>query len=117
MASKHKAHGHHGPVGRVEDARLTTGTGKYAADWNLPGQLYGCFVRADRAHAEIAGVNKAAALAHPGVKGVFTGEDAVQSGYVKAPHSLTFAGRNDMKARSPQRPVLAHGSVHFVGEA
>ena len=36
-----KDHGHHDPVGRVEDPRLTTGSGRYAADWNLPGQLYG----------------------------------------------------------------------------
>jgi len=35
---------HHG--NRVEDHRLVTGAGKYAADWNLPGQLYAAFVRA-----------------------------------------------------------------------
>jgi aerobic carbon-monoxide dehydrogenase large subunit len=117
MSTKHKAHGHHGPVGRVEDARLTTGKGKFAADWNLPGQLYGQFVRSDRAHAEIVSIGTAAALKHPGVKAVFTGADAVKAGYVKAPHSLNWAGKNGMTARAPKRPVLAHGGVHFVGEA
>ena len=39
--------------GRREDDRLLTGKGRFTADWNLPGQLYGCFLRSDRAHAEI----------------------------------------------------------------
>ena len=101
----------------MEDFRLITGAGKYASDWNVAGQLYGHFVRADRAHAEIVSLDTAAALKHPGVKQVFTGEDAVRAGYTRAPHALTFPGKNGMKARAPDRPVLAHGKVHFVGEA
>jgi len=110
-------HGHHGPVGRVEDARLTTGSGKYAADWSFPGQLYAHFVRTDRAHAEIVSVDAAKALKHPGVKLILTGADAVRAGYVKQMHTLNFAGKNGMQTRAPDRPVLAHGKVHFVGEA
>src|SRR5262249_30269735 len=108
-------HHHHG--NRVEDYRLITGTGRYTSDWNAPGQLHGYFVRADRAHADIVSVNTSNALAFPGVTHVFTGEDAVAAGYVRAPHSLTFPGRNGMKARAPNRPVLAHRKVRFVGEA
>ncbi|MGZ5093614.1 MAG: xanthine dehydrogenase family protein molybdopterin-binding subunit [Burkholderiales bacterium] len=108
---------HHHDGKRVEDFRLITGAGRYASDWNAPGQLYGHFVRADRAHAEIVSVDTKSALASPGVKRVFTGEDAVAAGYVKAPHTMQFVGKNGMKARSPQRPVLAHGKVRFVGEA
>ena len=111
----HDTHEHHG--NRVEDKRLITGAGKYASDWNAPGQLYGYFVRSDRAHAEIVALNAAPALAHPGVKHVFTGTDAIKAGYVKAPHALTMPGRNGMQARAPARPVLAHGKVRFVGEA
>jgi len=111
----HVSHEHHG--NRVEDFRLITGTGKYAADWNVPGQLYGHFVRADRAHAEIVSLDTSRALQHSGVKQIFTGEDALRAGYTKAPHSLTFPGRNGMKARAPDRPVLAVGKVRFVGEA
>ena len=106
---------HHG--NRVEDFRLITGAGKYASDWNAPRQLYGYFVRADRAHAYIVAVNVEHALKHPGVKHVFTGADAVSAGYTRSPHALTSPGRNGMKARAPDRPVLAHGKVHFVGEA
>ena len=108
---------HHHGGRRVEDARLITGAGKYAADWNLPGQLHAAFVRSDRAHAEIVSVDTKKAVSFTGVKAVFTGEDAVRAGYVKAPHTMGFVGKNGMKARSPERPVLAHKRVRFVGEA
>ncbi len=120
MASKAKkdhGHDHHDPVGRVEDARLVTGSGRYASDWKLPGQLYAHFVRSDRANAEIVSLDAQAALQHPGVKCVLTGADAVQAGYVKAPNALSFPGKNGQKAIAPNRPALAHGRVHFVGEA
>jgi carbon-monoxide dehydrogenase large subunit len=106
---------HHG--NRVEDLRLVTGAGKYASDWSLPGQLHGHFVRSDRAHAEIVSVNTGRALKHAGVKAVFTGVDAVRAGYIKPMHTLTFPGKGGMQTRAPERPVLAHGRVHFVGEA
>ena len=35
--------------GRREDFRLVTGQGRYTADWNLPNQAHGHFLRADRA--------------------------------------------------------------------
>src|SRR5262245_14375540 len=108
---------HHHDGRRVEDLRLITGAGRYASDWNAPGQLYAHFVRSDRAHAEIVSVSTRNAAAFPGVKQVFTGEDAVRAGYVKAPHTMQFVGKNGMKARGPERPVLAHGRVRFVGEA
>jgi aerobic carbon-monoxide dehydrogenase large subunit len=110
-------HNHHDPKTRVEDARLITGGGKFAADWNMRGQLYAQFVRSDRAHAEIVSIKVEAARRHPGVKGVFSGIDAVRAGYVKAPHSLNFPGVNGMQTRAPERPVLANGKVRFVGEA
>jgi len=111
----HAHDAHHG--NRVEDFRLITGGGKYTADWNVKSQLHGYFVRSDRAHAEIVSVNVARALKHPGVTAIFSGEDAVRAGYVRAPNALSFPGKNGMKARVPDRPVLAHKKVQFVGEA
>ncbi|MGH8660488.1 MAG: xanthine dehydrogenase family protein molybdopterin-binding subunit, partial [Burkholderiales bacterium] len=112
-----KAHDHHDPVGRVEDERLVTGAGTFAADWSLPGELHGHFVRSDRAHAEIAAVDVERALKHAGVRAIITGADAVSAGYVKPMHTLTFPGKGGMQTRAPERPVLAHRGVHFVGEA
>ena len=110
------AHAHHFS-GRVEDARLVTGTGKYAADWSLPGQLYACFVRSDRAHAEIVSVNVENARKHPGVKRVYTGADAVSAGYTKYFVIVNFPGREGKHIIKPPRPVLAARKVRHVGDA
>lgn len=111
-------HDHHHDGKRVEDQRLITGTGRFSADWNMAGQLYAHFVRADYAHAEILAVDTARARAHPGVVHIFTGEDAVAAGYVKAQNALSaFPGRNGMKPHVLDRPVLAHRKVRFAGEA
>ena len=103
-------------VSRLEDLRLITGAGTYASDWNLPGQLYAHFVRADRAHAKIVSIDTQAARTAPGVAGIYTGADAVEAGYTRGPTFLNFPGKGGMKARIPERPVLAHGRVRFVGE-
>jgi len=110
------AHAHHFS-GRVEDARLVTGTGKYAADWSLPGQLYACFVRSDRAHAEIVSVNTAKAAAHPGVKRIYTGADALAAGYTQYFVLVTWPGREGKHIIKPPRPVLAAKRVRHVGDA
>ena len=49
--------------GRREDLRLVTGQGRYTADWDLPGQAHGHFLRSDRAHAEIVSLDTSAAMA------------------------------------------------------
>ena len=66
---------HHAFHGRVEDRRLITGNGRYTADFNLAGQLHATFLRADRAHAEIRGIDTSAAGKHPGVIAVWTAAD------------------------------------------
>ena len=103
-------------VSRLEDLRLLTGSGKYASDWNLPGQLYGHFLRSDRAHARIVALRVQAARACPGVHAILTGEDAERAGYVQPVSFFNLTGKNGMRARLPQWPVLASGRVRFVGE-
>ena len=102
---------------RREDLRLITGRGKYVADTNLPGQLHACFLRSDRAHAEIMAIDAAPALKRPGVVAVFTGADAMAAGYKQFPNMMTFTNRAGATILKPDRPVLAHGKVRFVGEA
>jgi carbon-monoxide dehydrogenase large subunit len=106
---------HHG--NRVEDRRLVTGAGKYAADWSLPGQLYAAFVRSDRAHAEIVSVKVERAAKHPGVKRVYTGKDALAAGYNKYFVIVNFPGRGGNHIIKPPRPVLAANKVRHVGDA
>jgi carbon-monoxide dehydrogenase large subunit len=114
MADKHA---HHHFTGRVEDHRLVTGTGKYAADWSLPGQLYACFVRADRAHAEIVKVHTSKAAKHPGVRRVYTSEDAIAAGYTQYFVIVNYPGREGKHIIKPPRPVLAAKKVRHVGDA
>jgi len=115
---------HHSPLftvdgaklSRLEDLRLITGKGRYASDWNDPQQLHACFLRADRAHANIVSINTDKALQHPGVKAIYTGADALAAGYLRSANFLTFVGKDGMKALVPDRPCLAIGKVRFVGD-
>jgi len=102
--------------GRREDARLVTGQGRYSADWSFPGQLHACFLRSDRAHAEIVSLDVKRALAAPGVIAVLTGRDTTQAGCKTAPAMVKWPGRGGMAIKVPHRDVLANGRVRFVGQ-
>jgi carbon-monoxide dehydrogenase large subunit len=102
--------------GRREDNRLVTGRGRYTADRNLPGQAYGVFVRADRAHAEIAAIDASAALAAPGVLAVLTGKDVAEAGYRGAIPVLRPPGKGGEPMKAPPRHIMAQDKVRFVGE-
>jgi len=94
--------------GRREDDRLLTGKGRYTADWTLPGQIYGCFLRSDRAHAEIVALK-----APPGAT-VLTGEDTKDC---KTPPAMVKApGRGGAPIKVPHRDILARGRVRYVGQ-
>src|ERR1700716_2952387 len=99
---------------RREDARLLTGQGRYTADWNLPGQLHGHFLRADRAHAEIVSLNVEAALRAPGVVRILSGKDTAD---LKTPPPwLKLPGKGGTELKVPHREVLAGERVRFVGQ-
>ena len=90
---------------RVEDARFTQGKGNYVDDINLPGMLFGDFVRSPYGHARIKKIDKEAALALPGVTAVLTAEDLKPLDLHYMP---TLAG--DVQA------VLADEKVLFQGQ-
>ncbi|HYG55630.1 MAG TPA: xanthine dehydrogenase family protein molybdopterin-binding subunit [Burkholderiales bacterium] len=94
--------------GRREDDRLVTGQGRYTSDWNFPDQLYGYFLRSDRAHAAIAFLDVRNALASPGVVAVFTGKDTE---HFKTPPPIV-----KYPIKVPHRDVLARGRVRHVGQ-
>jgi carbon-monoxide dehydrogenase large subunit len=102
--------------GRREDFRLVTGSGRYTTDWNLPGQAHACFLRSDRAHAEIVTIDLGAARAVPGVLAVLTGADVVAAGFKTPPAILMMKGKGGSAFKQPQRHALAHERVRFVGE-
>src|SRR5436190_6155900 len=60
------------PVARVDAVDKVTGTARYAADMNLPGMLWGKFVRSPHPHARIKRIDTSRAEALPGVHAVIT---------------------------------------------
>ena len=100
--------------GRREDDRLLSGRGRYTADWNLPGQLYGFFLRSDHAHADIASLNLEEAKRSPDTVAVFTGEDVKD--FKTAPPLVRFPGRSGAALKQPHRATLARERVRFVGQ-
>ena len=63
------------PLPRAEDRRLLTGEGHYSDDISRPDQVYVAMVRSPHAHAELFGIDTAAAKTMPGVLAVLTGDD------------------------------------------
>ena len=105
-----------GHQGRLEDERMLKGAGRYVSDWNLPGQAYGHFLRSDRAHAEIVGIDASAALAMPGVIAVLTGDDVAAAGHKPMPAAAPMKGRGGAEQKPTPRYSLARGRLRYVGE-
>ena len=97
-------------VKRKEDPELIVGRGRYVDDIRMPGMLHLAFVRSPHAHADIVGIDTAAALAVLGVVGVFTAADLPFQGGVPCASNPTG------DAKQPLRPPLAVGRVRMVGE-
>src|SRR4051794_14074004 len=102
--------------GRREDLRLLTGGGLYAADRHFDGEAHAVFLRADRAHAEIAVIDVEAARAMPGVLAVLTGADTNAAGFGSASPLVVYPGRGGSKMLNPRRQVLAEDRVRYVGQ-
>ncbi|MGH8686286.1 MAG: xanthine dehydrogenase family protein molybdopterin-binding subunit, partial [Burkholderiales bacterium] len=106
----------YGHQGRLEDARMLKGAGRYVADWTLPKQAWAWFVRSDHPHAEIRSIDASAALAMPGVVAVITGEELATAGLKPIPAAAPFKWTDGSEQRQALRPSLAQGKVRHVGE-
>ena len=111
------------PVRRKEDFRLLTGRGSFADDVVLPQLAYAVMVRSPHAHARIASVDKAAALAAPGVLAVLTGADYVADGLGAIPHNAGLMAAPDVAVRVRGAAPIATrdypmpaDKARFVGE-
>src|SRR5579872_4239125 len=80
------------PIRRLEDARLLTGKGAYAADYNRPGQAYLAVLRSPYAHARIRSIDLDAARASPAVLLAYAGEDYLAAGFGLPPMAPTALG-------------------------
>jgi carbon-monoxide dehydrogenase large subunit len=101
---------------RVEDQRLLTGQSRYCDDISLPGQAVAVLVRSPHAHAEIAGIETAAARALGGVLDVFTAANLAADGIGDIPCLAPVKGKGGQATIQPPKPVLARGRVRHVGD-
>ena len=95
---------------RVEDERLIVGGGRFAGDIKLDGLLHAVFCRSTVPHARIRAIDRAAAIAMPGVVAVWTADDLPE----------TAAGLSDFGPAGIEqrgRPILNRNEVNYVGEA
>jgi len=86
---------------RVEGAEKASGRALYAADFHLPGTLWGKVLRSPHPHARIARIDVSRARAVAGVRAVITGKDI--------PGLLAGKSIRDI-------PVLCWDKVRFVGD-
>jgi carbon-monoxide dehydrogenase large subunit len=102
--------------GRIEDAALLRGAGRYAADAPAPGEVVGAFVRSPHAAARIRGIDSRAAAAAPGVLAILTAADieAAEVGSVARPVPQT--GRDGAPLKVPHRPALVGARALHAGE-
>lgn len=94
------------PTPAIDGGQKVTGNLKYTADLKLGGMLHARFVLSTYAHAKIAGIDVAAALAVPGVRHVVTAQDLPKM----APHSrmhLMLARDRAIFVGQPVAVVLA----------
>lgn len=113
------------PLQRKEDHRLITGKGRFTDDFSLPGQTWAWMVRSPYPHARIINIDKAEALAMPGVLAVFTGADCLADGLKPIQHNPIPSTQFDVKLRGPNDTPIFTGKhlllpvdkARFVGEA
>ncbi len=98
-------------VERMEDARFLAGAGVFADDLVRENMLHAVILRSPVAHARIAGIDTAAALAIPGVHAVIT---AVDIGADIPVIPLRLAPMVEFEPF--RQPVIASDKVRYVGE-
>ena len=88
-----------------------TGRANYAADFALPGMIWGRILRSPHAHARIKNIDTTKAEAMPGVLSVATHADFHKS------KGRLEAGESTMDVRDLSRNILADDKVFYHGHA
>jgi carbon-monoxide dehydrogenase large subunit len=103
-------------VGRIEDVRFLTGGGRYVDDITPENALHAVFLRAPVAHGVITTLDLDAAESLPGVRLILTAERMAAAGVTLAMKGATVSAKDGPPGAAPERPVLARGTLRFVGE-
>jgi carbon-monoxide dehydrogenase large subunit len=103
-------------IARREDQRFLTGRGRYTDDTVPAGTLAVLFVRSPHAHARIAGIDTATALALSGVVAVYTAADLIADGVGHLPAISEIRDEAGNRHREPQHLPMPPGKVRHVGD-
>ncbi|MFO0885282.1 MAG: xanthine dehydrogenase family protein molybdopterin-binding subunit [Pirellulales bacterium] len=95
---------------RHDGADKVTGKALYTADIQLPGMLYGKYVRSPHAHAKIVSIDTSEAAKVPGVMAVITGHDMPD---VK--DKIANLGEGSVNLHHLSENCLAKGNVLYKG--
>jgi aerobic carbon-monoxide dehydrogenase large subunit len=104
-------------VARKEDKRFITGLGRYVDDMVVPGMKHAAFVRSPHAHADIAGLDVAAAQKMPGVVGVLTGKELKADGIGNLICGWMIKSKDGTPMKMGAWSPLAVDRVRYVGDA
>ena len=104
-------------IKRVEDDRLLAGTGGFTDNLTRPNLAHMVLVRSPHAHANIVGIDTAAAKKSPGVIAVFTWDDMAREGAGDFSFPAMFPNADGSKPEMTPRRSLAHEAVRYLGEA
>ena len=102
--------------GRVEDAALLTGQGRFLADLRMERMAAAVFVRSPHGSARIRSIDTAEARRAPGVLAVLTGTDPGMDTLGNISRPIPQRGRGGAPLIVPHRPALARGHVRHVGD-
>src|SRR5436190_23391992 len=100
-------------ITRLEDEPLLRGRGRFVDDIVIAGLLHAAFVRSPHPHALIRGIDKAAALAVPGVHAVLTLDDLAK---VMTQRRMMRHSNSGFALDRAWPFALADGEVCYVGE-
>ena len=95
---------------RPDGADKVTGRARFAADYNLPGQLIGKVLRSPHAHARILSIDTSKAEALPGVKAVVTRDD-----FPEMPVEFASIGEMTVNFRDLTRNMMAREKALYDG--
>ncbi len=103
------------PIKRQEDPRLLRGEALFVDDVQLPGMLHAAFLRADFAHATLAGVDLDGIRDRPGVVAAYNAED-LGDYWQPGPLLVPPPPIDDLVFHARTQVPLAKDKIRYAGE-
>ena len=102
---------------RMDAPGKVSGTAVYAADFSLPGMLYGAVLRSREPHARLVRIDASRAARIPGVRAVITAADVPDVSYGGAVKDETVFARDRVRFAGQPLAAVAATSLEVATEA